>query len=108
MTSRWREPKYTPTVTVHPVTGWKFHQEDLVDITEAINTLENGHLLHYGFRVGDYVVEREGRLDHAMQIDRIVWSTHADVTYVASGWKGRVYLSDLERVKDRIASDNDE
>lgn len=23
--TKWRDPKFTPTVTVHPVTGWKFY-----------------------------------------------------------------------------------
>lgn len=59
-------------------------------------------VLTYGLRIGDYVVEKDGRLDHAMQIDRIVWSTFADVTYVGRGWKGRVELCELVKVEDMM------
>lgn len=64
--------------------------------------------LGHGLRVGDYVVERGQRLDHAMRIDRIIWSTWADVTHVATGWKeARVALADLEKVAARLDEDDE-
>jgi len=42
-------------------------------------------ILH-DFRLGDYVVPVDDRLDHAARVDRIVWSVWLDVTYL-NGWR---------------------
>jgi hypothetical protein len=54
------------------------------------------------FRVGAYVVEKDGRLDHAAQITAIHSSTRASVVYVATGHRGELALEELELVEDRI------
>jgi hypothetical protein len=56
----------------------------------------------HGLRIGEYVVERGQRLDHAARIDAIAWSVWVDVTYVKTGWRGRLHVSDVETVKGRI------
>lgn len=55
------------------------------------------------FRVGAYVVEKNGRLDHAAQITAIHSSLIASVVYVATGYRGELLLDDLELVEERIA-----
>ncbi len=52
------------------------------------------------FRIGAYVVEREGRLDHAAQITAIHPNLTASVVFVASGFRGELDLADLALVEE--------
>ena len=54
------------------------------------------------FRVGAYVVEKDGRLDHAAEITAIHPNMTASVIFVASGYRGELALEDLELVAERI------
>jgi hypothetical protein len=54
------------------------------------------------FRVGAYVVEREGRLDHAAQITAVHPTLTASVVYVATGYRGELALADLQLVEEII------
>jgi hypothetical protein len=60
--------------------------------------------LGYGrFRPGVYVVEKDGRLDHAARITAIHPQLTASVIYVATGHRGELSLETLETVAERIA-----
>jgi hypothetical protein len=61
---------------------------------------------HARFRPGVYVVEKNGRLDHAAQITAIHYGVTASVVYVATGYRGELALADLELVAERINSDD--
>jgi hypothetical protein len=54
------------------------------------------------FRIGAYVVEKNGRLDHAAQITAVHPTLTVSVVYVATGYRGELALEDLELVEDHI------
>ena len=60
------------------------------------------------FRVGSYVVEKEGRLDHCAEITAILWDVNASVQYVTTGYRGEPALADLELVSERMDRDDQE
>lgn len=58
------------------------------------------------FRIGAYVVEKAGRLDHAARITAIHPTLTVSVVYVATGYRGELALADLELVEEHIRHDD--
>jgi hypothetical protein len=54
------------------------------------------------FRIGAYVVEKNGRLDHAAQITAIHPNLTVSVVFVATGYHGHLALEDLELVEEHM------
>jgi len=59
------------------------------------------------FKIGSFVVEKDGRLDQAAEITAIHFNVTASVVYVATGYRGELALADIELVEERIAHDDE-
>jgi len=53
--------------------------------------------LGHSFKCGDIVHEKNGR--HEARVDAVLWASVAKVTWLESGWKSELRLSDIEVVR---------
>jgi hypothetical protein len=88
------------TVTMSPKARLRVWLEErgytASELTRGSRGLTAVEVLGYRFKCGDIVREKGGR--HEARLDAVLWATTASVTWLESGWKSELLLSEIEAV----------